>query len=50
MCRASRGVGASMPPDQVAAFDAEHGALLARIAPAAFTVRHRIDARILRLP
>jgi len=48
--RASRGVGASMPPEQVAAFDAEHAELLARIAPEAFTIRHRVDARILRFP
>lgn len=37
-------------PDDVARFDAEHAKLLERIAPANFTIRHRIDARILRLP
>ena len=46
--RASRGVGASLQPHEVAAFDAEHGALLARIAPETFTIRHRVDARVLR--
>jgi hypothetical protein len=30
---------------QGAAFDAEHDALLRRIAPDSFTVRHRLDAR-----
>ena len=48
--RASRGVGASLQPEEVAAFDAEHGALLARIAPETFTIRHRVDARVLRFP
>jgi len=31
--RASAGVGASLPPDKVAAFDAEHASLLARAFP-----------------
>ena len=31
---------------QVAAFDAEHDALLARIAGETFTVLHRIDAHV----
>ncbi|MCA3263290.1 MAG: class I SAM-dependent methyltransferase [Telmatospirillum sp.] len=47
--RACRGVAATLPPDAVAAFDAEHAALLARIAPAQFTIRHRVDAHILSL-
>lgn len=47
--RASRGVGASLSADEIARFDAEHAKLLERIAPAQFTIRHRIDARILRL-
>ncbi len=45
--RACRGVGATLSPAEVAAFDAEHAALLARIAPSEFTIRHRIDAHIL---
>jgi SAM-dependent methyltransferase len=48
--RASRGVGASMTPEQVAAFDGEHAALLKRIASPSFTLTHRVDARILRFP
>jgi SAM-dependent methyltransferase len=45
--RASRGVGASLPPSQIEAFDKEHAALLSRIAPETFTIKHRVDARIL---
>ena len=48
--RASRGIGASLPPAQVQAFDKEHAALLDRIAPEMFTIKHRVDARILRFP
>jgi SAM-dependent methyltransferase len=48
--RASRGVGASLPASEVAVFDSEHAALLERIAPPVFAVKHRIDARILRFP
>jgi SAM-dependent methyltransferase len=48
--RASRGVGASLSPSEVAAFDRQHAELLERIAPPAFTIRHRSDARILRFP
>ncbi len=48
--RASRGIGASLPPAQVEAFDKEHAALLDRVAPEIFTIRHRVDARILRFP
>jgi SAM-dependent methyltransferase len=47
--RACRGVGAGLGPDEVAAFDAAHAALLARIAPPAFTVLHRLDARLFAL-
>jgi SAM-dependent methyltransferase len=43
--RANRGTGAALSEAEVAAFDAEHDALLRRIAPDGFTVRHRIDAR-----
>lgn len=48
--RASRGIAASLPHEQVAAFDEEHAALLDSIAPETFTVRHRVDARVLRFP
>lgn len=48
--RASRGIGASLSPIQVDAFDKEHAALLKRSAPPMFTVKHRVDARILRFP
>jgi SAM-dependent methyltransferase len=48
--RASRGVGASMQPRQIEAFEREHAALLERIAPERFTIKHRVDARILRFP
>ena len=44
--RACRGIGASMPPEKVAEFDAAHDELLRRIAPDTFTVLHRIDAHI----
>jgi SAM-dependent methyltransferase len=47
--RACRGVGAGLSPGEVAAFDAAHAALLARIAPSDFTVLHRLDARIFAL-
>jgi SAM-dependent methyltransferase len=46
--RACRGVGATLSPAEVAAFDAEHHALLERLAPPQFTVLHRIDAHLLR--
>ncbi|MEO0653016.1 MAG: class I SAM-dependent methyltransferase, partial [Planctomycetota bacterium] len=42
--RASRGIGATLPPDEVERFDAAHAALLERMVPDAFTVRHRVDA------
>ena len=46
--RACRGVGATLSPDEVAAFDAEHQALLERLAPPQFTVLHRVDAHLFR--
>jgi SAM-dependent methyltransferase len=46
--RASRGIGATLNAKQVAAFDAEHEALLTQIAEPEFTITHRIDAHILR--
>jgi SAM-dependent methyltransferase len=48
--RACRGVAATLEPDQVARFDAELAALLARTAGERFTVLHRIEARLYRLP
>lgn len=48
--RACRGVGASLSDDDVARFDREHEALLRRVAPERFTVPHRLDARVFRLP
>ncbi|MBI2571728.1 MAG: class I SAM-dependent methyltransferase [Candidatus Schekmanbacteria bacterium] len=47
--RACRGIGATLTPAQVEAFDREHAVLLARIAPDPFTVRHRVDAHIFRI-
>ncbi len=46
--RACRGVGASLNPDQVARFDAEHDELLKQMAGDEFTVSHRVDAHIFR--
>jgi len=47
--RACRGVGATLDAAQVAAFDAEHAALLARIAPAEFAIPHRLDAHVFEI-
>jgi SAM-dependent methyltransferase len=44
--RACRGVGATLDDAAVAAFDAAHGELLARIAPPEFDIVHRIDAHL----
>lgn len=46
--RASRGIGATLDSKQVAAFDAEHEALLREIAEPEFTITHRVDAHLLR--
>lgn len=46
--RASRGIGATLNSEQVAAFDTQHEALLRQIAEPEFTITHRIDAHILR--
>lgn len=46
--RACRGVGASLSPEEVAAFDTAHAELLERIVPEEFTVLHRVDAFVLR--
>jgi SAM-dependent methyltransferase len=45
--RACRGSGASLTEAERAAFDREHAALLERVAPAQFTVRHRADVHVL---
>jgi len=47
--RACRGVGATFDAATVAMFDRDHAALLARIAPPIFAIRHRIDAHIFAL-
>ena len=47
--RALRGIGASLAPEDVEAFDRDHEALLARIAPERFPLMHRIDAHIFGL-
>jgi SAM-dependent methyltransferase len=44
--RACRGVGATLTPAEVAAFDAEHQTLLERLAPEQFHVLHRVDAHL----
>lgn len=44
--RALRGIGASLDPAAVEAFDADHAELLARMAPEVFDVPHRIEASI----
>jgi SAM-dependent methyltransferase len=46
--RACRAVGATLPAEQVEAFDREHDALLRQIAGERFSVLHRIDAHIFR--
>ena len=46
--RACRGVGATLAPEEVAAFDAEHQALLERLAPENFSVLHRVDVHLFR--
>lgn len=49
--RASAGIAASLPPDAVAAFDAEHAAMLARDFPDdPLTALHRVFAVIGRSP
>ena len=44
--RACRGVGATLSPEQVAAFDKEHEKALRDALPEEFSVLHRIDAHI----
>jgi SAM-dependent methyltransferase len=47
--RALRGIGASLSAAEVEAFDTEHAALLADIAPERFEILHRIDAHVFTL-
>jgi SAM-dependent methyltransferase len=44
--RASKWIGAALSKGQIEAFDHEHKALLERIAPAKFRIRHRIRIQI----
>ena len=46
--RASRGVGASLAPDELAAWDAEHRKMLAENAPEKFEVLHYAALSVLR--
>ena len=46
---ACRGIGASLTAEEAARFDREHRALLERIAPPAFTVRHYAAMTVLRV-
>ncbi|HUK08264.1 MAG TPA: class I SAM-dependent methyltransferase [Stellaceae bacterium] len=48
--RASHGIGASLSLTDVHAFDTQHSELLDRTTPPSFTVKHRVDARVLRFP
>jgi SAM-dependent methyltransferase len=45
--RACRGVGASLSPEEIQAFDDELAAMLEQDVPPAFTVVHRIDCHIM---
>lgn len=38
--KACRGIGASLPPEKIAAWEAEHLQLLEQLAPESFTIRH----------
>lgn len=46
--RASRGIGASLSEDKLAAWDAEHRELLDRIAPEQFEIKHYAALAVLR--
>ena len=47
--RACRAIGAALAPDEIERFDREHAQLLEEITPTGeFTVRHRLDAHVLR--
>ena len=47
--RATRGIGASLPPERVAAFDAEHELVLATMVPLDCRVRQGEGARAHRV-
>lgn len=47
--RACRGIGASLPDDQIAQFDREHRAMLEKIAPENFNIPHYATMLILRV-
>ncbi len=47
--RACRGVGAALTPEALAAWDAQHRALLERMAPERFTVLHHVASAELRV-
>ena len=38
--KACRGIGASLPPEEIAAWETEHLQLLGQLAPEYFTIRH----------
>lgn len=44
--RACRGIGATMSPEEIAAFDAAHDQMLREMTGDEFTVLHRIDAHV----
>lgn len=46
--KACRGVGASLSPEEVAQWEQEHLALLSRIAPEAFTIKHYAAMMVLK--
>ena len=46
--RACRGIEASLPPEQVAAFEKEHRALLEKTAPEQFSVLHQATMLVLK--
>lgn len=48
--RACRGVGAALELADVERFDAEHALLLERLVPDQFTILHRVDAHVFRVP
>lgn len=46
--RACHGIGATLTPDRIAAFNQERADLLARTVPEQLTVLHWIDAHIMK--
>ncbi len=47
--RALRGIGASLPPDEVKKFDEEHDELLKKTLGDKFIIPHRVIARVLKI-